>query len=56
MIPKDLLDLLVCPACRKPLVLQAEGQSLKCGACRRVYPVRDSIPILLIDEATLDPS
>jgi uncharacterized protein YbaR (Trm112 family) len=56
MIPKDLLDLLVCPACKKPLVLQGEGQSLKCGVCRRVYPVRDSIPILLIDEATLDPS
>jgi uncharacterized protein YbaR (Trm112 family) len=56
MIPKDLLDLLVCPACKKPLTLQGEGQSLKCGACRRVYPVRDSIPILLIDEATLDPS
>ena len=56
MIPKDLLDLLVCPACKQPLALQGEGQSLKCGACRRVYPVRDSIPILLVDEATLDPS
>jgi hypothetical protein len=56
MIPKDLLDILVCPACKKPLTLEAEGKSLKCAACRRVYPVRDSIPILLIDEATLDPS
>jgi uncharacterized protein len=56
MIPQELLEILVCPACKKPLVLKNEGQSLKCGECRRVYPVRDSIPILLIDEATIDPS
>ena len=56
MIPKDLLDLLVCPACRKPLAMKDEGQSLKCGGCRRVYPVRDGIPVLLIDEASIDPS
>jgi uncharacterized protein YbaR (Trm112 family) len=53
MIPKDLLDILVCPACKKPLTLN--GASLKCRACRRVYPIRDNIPILLIDEATIDP-
>ena len=56
MISKDLLDILVCPACKKPLVLKDEGQSLKCGECRRVYPIRDNIPILLVDEATTDPS
>ena len=51
MIPQDLLDILVCPVCKKPLVLKDEGQSLKCGECRRVYPVRDGIPIMLVDEA-----
>lgn len=56
MIPQDLLDILVCPACRKPLVLKENGQSLKCTECRRVYPVRDNIPILLIDQAVTDPS
>jgi uncharacterized protein len=56
MIPQDLLDILVCPACKKPLVLKDEGQSLKCGECRRVYPIRDDIPILLVDEAVTDPS
>jgi LSD1 subclass zinc finger protein len=56
MIPKDLLDILVCPACRKPLVLKGNSESLKCSACRRVYPVRDNIPILLIDEAVIDPA
>ena len=54
MIPQELLDMLVCPACKQPLALKEE--SLKCGACRRVYPVRDNIPILLIDEAAIDPA
>jgi uncharacterized protein YbaR (Trm112 family) len=56
MIPKDLLAILVCPACKQPLVLKGSGESLKCNACRRVYPIRDNIPILLIDEAAIDPA
>jgi len=56
MIPQDLLDILVCPACKKPLQLKENGESLKCAACRRVYPVRDNIPILLIDEAAIEPA
>ena len=56
MIPQDLLDILVCPVCKKPLTLQDEGKSLKCSECRRVYPVRDGIPIMLVDEAVTDPS
>jgi uncharacterized protein YbaR (Trm112 family) len=56
MIPQDLLDILVCPLCKKPLLLKENGESLKCSECRRVYPVRDNIPILLIDEAVTDPS
>jgi uncharacterized protein YbaR (Trm112 family) len=61
MVAPDLLEILVCPACKKPLTLQGDqdkdqGQSLKCGECRRVYPIRDDIPILLLDEATIDPS
>jgi hypothetical protein len=55
MIPQDLLDILVCPACKKPLVQKENGEGLKCGECKRVYPVRDNIPILLVDEATIDP-
>ena len=56
MIPQDLLDILVCPVCKKPLALKNEGQSLKCAECRRVYPVRDGIPIMMVDEAVTDPS
>jgi uncharacterized protein YbaR (Trm112 family) len=58
MIPNDLLEILVCPACKKPLTLRenASGQSLKCAECRRVYPVRDDIPIMLVEEAVTEPS
>jgi uncharacterized protein len=54
MIPQDLLDILVCPVCKKRLQLKQTGESLKCTECRRVYPVRDNIPILLVDEAVID--
>jgi len=54
MIPQDLLEILVCPACRNALIHRENPESLKCAACKRVYPVRDNIPILLVDEATID--
>jgi hypothetical protein len=54
MIPQDLLDILVCPVCKKPLAAQGNHESLKCGECHRVYPVRDDIPILLVDEAKIE--
>ena len=46
--------MLVCPVCRKPVVLNVDDKSLKCGECRRVYPIRDEIPIMLVDAATID--
>jgi uncharacterized protein len=51
MIAKELLEILVCPVCKKPVIPNAAQDSLKCPQCRRVYPVRDDIPIMLIDEA-----
>ena len=56
MVPKNLLDMLVCPVCKKQVVLQANGNGLKCGECRRVYPIQDDIPIMLIDAATIEQS
>jgi uncharacterized protein len=55
MMLKQLLDALVCPVpeCRKPLTLAADGTFLQCTSCRRIYPVRDGIPVLLVDQATL---
>lgn len=54
MLSKELLDILVCPACKQPLAYNPPAQTLKCGACRRVYPIRDEIPILLVDEAKIE--
>ena len=56
MLSQDVLDILVCPLCKKRLVLKNEGQSLQCMECRRVYPIRNGIPILLIDEAVIEGS
>jgi uncharacterized protein YbaR (Trm112 family) len=53
MIDPKLLEILACPVCRKPLVLLGED-SLKCNECKRVYPIRNGIPILLEQEATID--
>lgn len=54
MIAQDLLDLLVCPLCKKPVLLHQNGASLKCLECRRIYPIQDDIPVMLIDAATID--
>jgi len=54
MIAKDLLEILVCPECKKPVVPTAAQDELKCPQCRRVYPIRDGIPIMLVDEARRD--
>ncbi len=54
MISEELLRILVCPACKKPLSYRTESDTLKCGQCHRVYPIRDNIPVLLIDQATLE--
>jgi len=48
-LPKDLLDILVCPRCRGPLAVEQE--SLRCDACRLRYRVDDGIPVMLISEA-----
>jgi uncharacterized protein YbaR (Trm112 family) len=55
MLPQDLLQILVCPACKQALEYRTSPESLKCMQCHRVYPVKDDIPIMLVDEATVEP-
>lgn len=50
----ELLKILVCPLCKAELTLVNEGQGLKCQQCHRVYPIRDDIPVMLVDEATIE--
>ena len=51
MISKELLDILVCPACKGDLEYDEKGASLTCHACRLRYRIEDDIPIMLVDEA-----
>jgi len=55
MIAKDLREILVCPACKQALEYRQSPESLKCTQCHRVYAIKDDIPIMLIDEAVVDP-
>lgn len=48
---KELLEILVCPQCKGKVHLQQKPQVIVCEHCRLVYPVRDGIPVMLIDEA-----
>jgi uncharacterized protein YbaR (Trm112 family) len=50
----EFLELLACPACRSELCLKEEPERLVCSACRRSYPIKDGIPVLLVDEATIE--
>ena len=53
-ISQELLEILICPACRGKVLLKEDGSGLKCVDCHRVYPIRDDIPIMLIDQATVE--
>ncbi|HEX3243809.1 MAG TPA: Trm112 family protein [Chloroflexota bacterium] len=49
MIDQKLLDILACPLCKTPV--KEDGDRLVCTQCGRRYPVRDGIPVMLIEEA-----
>jgi hypothetical protein len=51
VIQKELLEILACPKCKNPVVLNEAGTYLICGNCRLRYPIEDDIPIMLIDRA-----
>ena len=52
-VSKELLAILVCPICKTSLYQVSDGTGLKCEQCKRIYPIRDDIPVMLPDEATL---
>ncbi len=51
MIKEELLDILACPKCKGPVLLNEAGQGLICSTCQLLYEIKDDIPIMLIDEA-----
>jgi len=54
-VDPELLEILACPHCKTPVKLVKNGAGLKCDTCKRVYPIKDDIPVMLIDEATIEP-
>jgi uncharacterized protein YbaR (Trm112 family) len=54
MLKPELLEILACPKCKDRVVLVAAGDFLRCERCKLRYPIRDDIPIMLIEEAVPD--
>ena len=60
MLPSDLLEVLVCPKSKQPLVYFPRGEAdrdeaaafLLCPASRLRYPIQDGVPVMLVEEAT----
>ena len=50
MLSKELLDIICCPKCHADLIYDAPANTLTCTQCRKVYIVKDDIPILLVDD------
>jgi uncharacterized protein YbaR (Trm112 family) len=51
MIDPKLLDILACPVCKGDLKYRETDQKLICEKCRLKYPIKDDIPIMLVDRA-----
>ncbi len=50
-VSKELLDILACPKCKGDIHLNDKSDGLICDACHLMYPIKDDIPVMLIDEA-----
>jgi len=46
-----LLEMLICPSCAGGIRELGQDRALECVACGRIYPIRDGIPVLLVEEA-----
>ena len=53
-VSERLLQVLARPVCKVKVELKPDGSGLKCTQCKRVYPIRDDIPVMLIDEAVIE--
>ena len=55
-ISPELLEILRCPKCKSEVVLKADESGLTCQnpECRLVYPIKNDIPVMLVDEAKIE--
>lgn len=56
LVSPDLLEIMQCPACAGELVERLEPPALVCRSCGLQYPVRDGVPVMLVEEATPGPA
>ncbi|MBI4055197.1 MAG: Trm112 family protein [Elusimicrobia bacterium] len=56
MLDPELLKILACPVCKTEVEYQREAQRILCRKCGRRYPVKDDIPIMLVEEAEHPPT
>ena len=54
MINPELLQILACPACEDRPHIKLKNDSLICEKCKRAYPIKDGIPVMLVDQATIE--
>jgi uncharacterized protein YbaR (Trm112 family) len=54
-INPKILNILACPLCKTDVHLTSDEKGLKCVKCNRIYPIKEDIPIMLIDEASIEP-
>jgi uncharacterized protein YbaR (Trm112 family) len=54
-IDQQLLEILACPVCKGDIKITADEKGLKCMSCSRVYPIKEDIPVMLSDEASIEP-
>lgn len=50
-ISKEMLEILACPKCKCDIRLSEDEKSLICDSCKLSYPIKDNIPVMLVDEA-----
>lgn len=50
-VSPELMEILVCPDCKGKVELKNDGNALQCVECKRIYPVRDDIPVMIIEES-----
>ena len=50
-VSPELLEILACPKCKQKVELADDGDYILCNVCQLSFPIRDDIPIMLIDEA-----
>lgn len=50
-IRPELLEILACPQCKGPVRQESENERIICDDCKLAYPIRDDIPVMLVDEA-----